>query len=658
MTAGSEKLSHAPRNWQVWSRRRNDWALRAYDHFMASLSEETRGRFPNGDENGEAYVVVYGTTQVGKTTLLLDLMGVAAEKFHKVAKVLRGERDQGQSATATAMEYRQSPDECWQLNDVGPTVSFDNADAMEKALAELRARMSRREIRAEKPVVVGIPQSCFSNGKSFAPRVRMLDLPGANAAEAAEREHVDAIAKRYVPHADLILLVGRGDDLSFLCPDALALPGIEDWQSVPSRFRIVTTYSYTPKSLREEAKRHPGALDVTFFRQRLLDQIKTFDYRLSPDCWKLDLYFPLEIGNSWLQAQQNGDELVEKVGPIIAGLKEQLRVDISRSVSKMARLKNAFDVYVVVGGLKKERLSKMKDELKQLEDGWGRIKIHFDRAESTLKQAQSEMQEEEIYLQSLPMEEILVDVERIKTIDIEDQLSRVNSLDTNVGALRRLIADFTSELTRRFLSWLPPDDEERKKRFWRPVNSRIESHRTEVISRIGKEFSGLQRRLDSHWIDEYYPSFSDDFGSDKSGLRRDMRDSTRVVGEYMYAFWVSRAKARKDELDAQLGDMRATVETLMQALKREEAGLEEKAAEINRQEGLAAAFSKKMDVDMENGRKFHRFLDDEYLTELKTRRAARQQEKSAAASFLSLLATYELIGVRNKLTSDTNEHAF
>lgn len=649
MIVGEQKPSDALKSWQELSRHSSDWALRAYDRFMASLSAETRERFPNGDENGEAYVVVFGTTQVGKTTLLLDLMGVAAEKFHEVAKVLRGGRDHGQSATATAMEYRQSPDECWQLNDGELTVSFHNADAMEKALAELRARMSQGEIRAERPVVVGIPKNCFSNGKSFAPRVRMLDLPGANAAEAAEREHVDAIAKRYVPHADLILLVGRGDDLSFLCPDALALPGIEDWQSVPARFRIVTTYSYTPKSLREEAKRHSGALDVTFFRQRLLDQIKTFDYRLSDDCRKLDLYFPLEIGNSWLQAQQNDDELVDQVGPIIATLKEQLHADISKSVSKMARLKNAFDVYLVVGRLKNERLSSLEDELKQLEEGWARIKIHFDRAERTLELARSEMQEEEKYLESLPMEEVLLDVERIKTIDIEDQLSRVNSLDTNVGALRGLIAGFTSELTRRSLSWLPPGDEECKKRFWRPVNSRIESHRTEVTSRIGKEFAGLQRRLDGHWIDEYYPSLSDDFASDKNGLRRDMRDSARVVGEYMQALWDSRAKARKTELDAQLVDLRATVETLEQALKSEQAGLAGKDAEIEKQKRLLAAFSQKMDVDMENGKKFHRFLDEEYLSELKMRRAVRQQKNGTSASFLSLLAAYELIEIRKKL---------
>lgn len=658
MTGGQqkEKLSHVPKSWSALSQRRSDWAIRAYDRFMGSLSEETQARFPKGDESGEAYVVVFGKTQVGKTTLLLDLMGVTEHASTRVAQVLRGGRESGKSATATAMEYRQSPADCWLLNDGDKKRSFDNDDAMKQAMGELREQMSRRAIRAHEPVVVGIPRNCFSNGESTAPRVRMLDLPGANSAEDVEREHVSMMARRYVPHADLVLLVGRSDDLSFLSPQALALPGIEDWQIVPARFRIVTTYSYTPQSVRDAASQCTGLLNATFFRDRLLREIESFDFKLSADSRNLDRYFPLEIGDSWLGAQRQGDKLVEKVGPIVVGLKKQLHADISQSVSKLSRLRSAFDVYFVVARFKEARLKEMKEELDELKKTRQPMEKHLQTAAEALDQARAEWREEEKYRQSLPMEEILLDVERMK-IDIEDQLSRVSGLATNVGALRGLIADFTSELTRRFLSGRPPDDDERKKRFWRPVNPRLESHRTEVTSRIGKEFAGLQRHLDSHWIDEYYPSLSDDFSSDKSGLRRDMRDSARVVGELTYAIWHSLAKARKDDLDTYLVYVRATVETLAQALKREEAGLEEKDAEIDRQENLLASFGKKMDVDMENGKKFHRFLDEEYLAELKSRREARRQEKSAAASFLSLLATYELIGIRNKLTSDTNEHA-
>lgn len=657
MIVGDQKPSDVPKSWPELSRRRSDWAIRAYDRFMESLSEETRERFPSGDENGEAYVVVFGTTQVGKTTLLLDLMGVAVHASARVAQVLRGGRDQGKSATATAMEYRRSPEEDWQLNDGGRTDSFDNDGDMEKALAALRERMSRRAIRALKPVMVGIPKSCFLNGNSCAPRVRMLDLPGANAAEVAEREHVDEMAKRYVPHADLILLVGRGDDLSFLRPVALALPGIEDWQIVPTRFRIVTTYSYTPKSLREAAKRHSGALDATFFRQRLLDQIDTYEYKLSADSRKLDLYFPLEIGDSWLQAQQSGDELVETVGPIIEALKKQLHEDISRSVSKMARLKNAFDVYLVVGRIKAERLSKMKDELKQLEEGRARIKSHFDRAVSALEQAQSEMQKDEKYLQLLPMEEILRDVDRLKTFDIEGQLALVDKIGKNIESFRICVTNFTSTLTGWFLSWRPPQDDEQKKIFWWLINPRFDSLRTEVVSFIGKEFSPLHRDLDLYLLDDYYPGISDQFSADQDKLRNSMRNSAKMVGKIAHGFWHSLAGARKDDLYAHLVETRATVATLVQALKREEAGLAEKDTEIDCQNALLADFSKKMDVEMENGKSFQRFLDQEYLAELNMRRAARQKEKGAAAAFLNLLATYELIGIRNKLLLDVNENA-
>lgn len=652
MTDDSEELSHAPKTWQAWSRRRNDWAIRAYDRFMESLSEEIRDRFAKGDENGEAYVVVFGNTQVGKTTLLLDLMGVTEQAFARVTEVLRGGREPGKSATATAMEYGQSRNECWLLNDGDGMVSFDNDDAMEQKLAELRVQMSRRAIRAAKPVVVGIPRSCFFNGVSGAPRVRMLDLPGANAAEAAEREHVDAMARRYVPHADLILLVGRGDDLSFLHPDALAVPGIEDWQIVPARFRIVTTYSFTPDSLRMVTRNQmqSGSLDVTFFRQRLLDQIGTFEKKMSKDSRRLDLYFPLEIGKSWLDAKQSGDELVEQVGPIIADLKNQLRTDISRSASKMARLKNAYDVYSVVGRYKTVRLSEIGEVLAQLEKNREPLVNNWQYAKEVFCQARSEFQEKRKYLLSLSMSQILADVERMKTIDIEEKLARVDRLNTDVGAFRRLIADFTSELTRGFLASRPPTaDSKESRRFWLPVDAHLENRRTEVISCIAKEFAGLHRHLDSYWIDEYFPDLSNDFSNDKNRLRRDLRDSARNVGELAFGVWHEFAIKRKAALDADLVDGRAAVKTLMLALKRQKAELHERDVEIARKKIEIEEFEKRMNIDMENGRKFQLFMDEEYLAELKARHVSRQKDKNATASFLSLLAGYELIDVRKNL---------
>lgn len=60
-------------------------------------------------------MVVFGKTQVGKTTLLMDLMGVSPAAMERVSTALRGGRAHGHSATATTMEYRRSEDQRWGL---------------------------------------------------------------------------------------------------------------------------------------------------------------------------------------------------------------------------------------------------------------------------------------------------------------------------------------------------------------------------------------------------------------------------------------------------------------------------------------------------------------------------------------------------------------
>lgn len=345
--------------WTGLSQQRLAWAFNAYDRFIDSLSPDVREHFPKGDEQGEAYVVVFGKTQVGKTTLILDLMGLSVHCLERVSHVLRGGREAGKSATATAMEYRRSTDHHWRFVSGTATASseplpYDDA-AMEAALGDVRKQMSNKRLHAEKPFIVWIPDDCFENGINTGFSVRMLDLPGDHAADAVERKHVQQMAQKYVPNADLILLVGKGDDLSFLRPASLELPSIEDWQIVPNRFRIVTTFSFTAQSVRD-AMQQEKTVDAEFFRKRLLEQICTFGIKLDKEAASTHRFFPLEFGSSWVNAEH---DFVTKLKPVIAGLKEELQEAIKDSATKNARLRNAIDVHVTVRKIKKSRLKEI-----------------------------------------------------------------------------------------------------------------------------------------------------------------------------------------------------------------------------------------------------------------------------------------------------------
>ncbi|HZG20865.1 MAG TPA: hypothetical protein VE092_12670 [Herbaspirillum sp.] len=358
------------RQWMALSAARLRWALDAYHEFVASLHDEIKDRFVQNDGT-EAYVVVFGRTQVGKTTLLLELMGVLPASLERVSLVLRGGREMGKSATSTAMEYRRSPDHHWRLRmHDGTDKVYENDAGMTAALADVREAMSEGRLQAERPLALAIPDDCFMSDTVHVrqERIRILDLPGDNPKDLAERHHVERMAQTYVPNADLILLVGRADDLSFLNPAALSLHSIRDWRLVPERFRIITTYSFTLASVREKLRLHEGPADAGYFRQALRQEIATFGLD-DVESLPAQLFFPLEFGQSWQQAAHQGLELVDRIGPVIAALKDELMRDIRESATEYGRLRSATQVNVIAKRVKEERLKRWNTSLeKRLED--------------------------------------------------------------------------------------------------------------------------------------------------------------------------------------------------------------------------------------------------------------------------------------------------
>jgi hypothetical protein len=155
------------------------------------------------------------------------------------------------------------------------------------------------------------------------------------------------VAKHYVPHADLILLVGLGDQLSFLNPDTLKLPGIEDWQYVPNRFRIITTYAYRPESVRNFVNGTKDELKEIDVTERLIEQLGTFGRTLSPDAVRLERFFPLEIGDSWEALLAEDTAFRRRVEKVITTSKERLLNDIRGSATEAARFRNALDVHII-----------------------------------------------------------------------------------------------------------------------------------------------------------------------------------------------------------------------------------------------------------------------------------------------------------------------
>lgn len=627
--------------WARLSGQRLEWAHRAHRKLVESLSEQTRAHFVRGDSNGDAYVVVFGRTQVGKTTLLLELMGLVGKDLKRVGTVLRGGRDFGHSATATTMEYRRNRADRWRIGIDGAERDLDGDDGMIVALADLRARMSRRQLDIKDPVVVWIPSSCFPTGDS-APQVRMLDLPGDSPADQAEQDHVRHMARTYVPHADLVLLVGRGDDLSFLQTDALSLPGIADWQFMPRRFRVVTTYSFTPQSVRDQARRQQGAADAGFFRRRLIEQLRTFGLKLDAQAASPDLYFPLEFGDSWERAGMQEDGLFEQLQPMISVLKQELHEAIAASTTELSRLYSALDVDYAVNKLRSINLVPLCRESRRLRRQRAGQMAAAQVAANAYKAEQAKALASAKALAALPEASLQSELRQMTTLDCEAWLNNTDRLDTDATELSAYIVHFTSDLARRFLA-IRPDDESAHFRFWNSLQPGLEEARSGLVKSIEAEFTDLRKTLHGYWFDTYLGKTSDNYIRDMGSLRLGIETATRIASKKAAALWWNAARAKLDELVAVRDAAQGRAAALQLAELAQRNAASEMTAGILRMDRERRALKDQLRQDLESSKQFRALLKTEYAEELALRQRQLHQETDSVSSLLQLLATSQLI---------------
>ena len=85
------------------------WQEDAFNRIKSELLSVKDNRFVQYSHTAAThFVCVYGKSQVGKTTLILDMIGLKDECKRDVAEVLRGGIALGNSSTSTAIIYSQS----------------------------------------------------------------------------------------------------------------------------------------------------------------------------------------------------------------------------------------------------------------------------------------------------------------------------------------------------------------------------------------------------------------------------------------------------------------------------------------------------------------------------------------------------------------------
>ena len=605
-------------SWHRLHAQQTDWAFRAHDRLISSLSEDVRDKLGHKDGASESFVVIFGETQVGKTTLLLDLMGVAVKHIGTVSGVLRGGRVEGDSSTATAMEYIRSDDDCWGL---GGSASdrvvqwFDSDAAITRSLGELREKMQSGLLQTDSPCVVHIPKCMFEVAGGARPIIRILDLPGHNPTNATEQQHVHAMAKTYIPFADLVLLVGRVEGHGFLKPDVLTLPGIRDWQKLPHRFRIVTTYTYTNEDIRTLIRKRPQ-LDATFLRQHLVQQIE-IAIPLSEATRHLGMYFPLEFGTSWVKMQAHEPALYSRIAPLIETLRTELLDHIANATSPISRMRNTLNTHLGIKAIQEEKrdvirkarcvLRKQKRLLASDLGAWNKgISEIATKCEATaaLRTANSvEMNKRLIASSKTQSDETvapLPDSEKIKSAK-------------TVKDLQVLMRGYKLALVNMRL--VPETQTFGTADYWKRVKRKmLEPEVFDLKLLVEKTFADIRTRLDDYWLDTYLNEVQ--FRTDLNAVLHAFLKSYNAVHQRMADAWFEALAEVGRELQADL----ETAESQLLHSTTERNTVNRKYQAIGAKIGQASAALKNVrqeaEEDLIRCEKLFHLMDEEYLAAL------------------------------------------
>lgn len=375
--------------WLQAYEQRLDWAYGARERFMAEFDPEFRQTTEAG-QGRVAFAALYGRTQVGKTTLVLKLLGIRDELSAQLEEVLRAGRPLNNSSTATAFVYLRSPDDFFYLVDKGSAGPEERLDepACQAALRDIRKRVENTPASLEDGnppahsphnIFLKIPNRYFrETAGGFA--INIIDLPGVGGG-GREKKHLEYLLARNLPLSTLVIIVVESHYPTSL--DALEHPRFVNWRQNPAAFRIVTTR--TISNLRKQAGPHD--LERIDSKERLVEHHRqAFEATLKTTLPKL---YPLEYADSWKNILQNPG--LERFRGIMDELVQELRDDLKTHVTPYFKLIQTNTVQNILQRQTSAQLHELTTLLQQTETALNELRASMHRHQRTRERLTTEI---------------------------------------------------------------------------------------------------------------------------------------------------------------------------------------------------------------------------------------------------------------------------
>lgn len=375
------------------------WQEDAFNRIKSDLLSVKGNRFVQFNHTAATHLVcVYGKSQVGKTTLILNLIGLKDDDCKKnVAEVLRGGIALGNSSTSTAIIYSQSDsDDSYGVGietlDGKKTanVEYCTSDKMPEMLASIRGKVESNEFSDNWILHIFIPKSYFTLSESES-KISILDLPGVESRNIQEKAHVESLMTRYIPLSSVCIITCTANEIQYLEKN-IELPNNIEWKSLPHKFYVLITRSYSVGNIKDYFK-SPRNQRKTRFRDFLLNQYKE---DLSPILGKdyKTKIFPLDMGASFerlcteeLQNKEDCDEVTETRDSILFSLRESILC--SKGNNLISSIK---ELRVIVNEIENNKIRRFKENRKEKEEKLNRLGEKIERLKTNCNDYRSESQ--------------------------------------------------------------------------------------------------------------------------------------------------------------------------------------------------------------------------------------------------------------------------
>ena len=316
--------------WNLLKNERDKWQYATKTDVMNKLLLEAS----TSCLRDEKLVVVFGKPQVGKTTLILSLMGIEESKHKEIGEILRAGRSKGESSTSTAIIYQMASNNSMfgiaehRISDSSP-VEIDTCDKERfvSRLMEIREEIEKEARYDDKILYIYIPIEYFNkNVKKEHKNINILDVPGANSRDEKERIYSSRILKEYGLAASVNIIVKEANDISSL-RTAAAPNGIDRIEKLPHKYFVVLTHAYSQESVRNKFSCMRSPEDYRRYMQEVYDAEfkKIFGE-------EIPRYFPVEVGESFEKLMEwHSDE--GKV--FLKQYRDSVLEEIRQSIQKM-----------------------------------------------------------------------------------------------------------------------------------------------------------------------------------------------------------------------------------------------------------------------------------------------------------------------------------